>query len=120
MIGVVLIGWFAATLVALVPVLCGRWARGLGTDWWSVHLAVLLLLTAAFALLVALVASAGEAGARHAGAVQGVVTFVVCALPVLAFYSLGLPRAPRPHSSARCGSRRRSRSPATRRSPASP
>lgn len=89
MIGGVLIGWLAAALVALMPVLCGRWARGLDRDWWSFHLAVLLLVTAAFALLVALVAASGEAGARHAGAAQGVVAFVVCAVPVVAFYSLG-------------------------------
>jgi hypothetical protein len=90
MIGV-LTGWLVAALVALVPVLGGRWARRKGTDWMSMPLAVLLMLTSAFALLVALGAADAESerGARHPGVAEGIVTFVVCALPVVAFYSLG-------------------------------
>jgi hypothetical protein len=89
MIAELLLGWSVAALVALVPVLCGRWARRVGTDWLSMPLAVLLTLTAAFALLVALAAATGDTDARHPGVAEGIVTFAVCALPVVAFYSLG-------------------------------
>jgi hypothetical protein len=90
MIGV-LIGWLAAALVALVPVLCGRWARQKGADWMSLPLAGLLMLASAFALLVALGAAdtESERGTRYPGVEEGIVTFVVCAIPVVAFYSLG-------------------------------
>jgi FtsH-binding integral membrane protein len=89
MIGLVLLGWLAAALVAVVPVLAGRWARRAGASWMSLPLAVLLLLAAGFALLVALEAVESDSGSRHPGVGEGVVTFVVCALPVVAFYSLG-------------------------------
>ncbi|WP_028062374.1 hypothetical protein [Solirubrobacter soli] len=86
-----LLGWLAAALTALVPVLCGRWARRAGADWMSLPLAVLLMLASAFALLVALEVAGDETDrtARYPGVAEGIVTFVVCAVPVVAFYSLG-------------------------------
>ena len=84
-----LLGWLAAALVALVPVLCGRWARRAGADWMSLPLAVLLTLAAAFGLLVAWGAAGNEPASRHPGIAEGIVTWVVCAIPVVAFYALG-------------------------------
>src|SRR5262245_61423110 len=84
-----LLGWLAAALVALVPVLSGRWARRAGAEWLSVPLAIQLMLASAFAQLVALEAAGNESSSRHPGVGEGVVTFVVCAIPIVAFYSLG-------------------------------
>jgi hypothetical protein len=89
MIGSLLLGWAAAALVALVPLLFGRAARLVRRPWMSVWLMALLTLAAGAGLLAAWIDADPEGGGRNSGVGAGVVVFVCAALPVLAFYSLG-------------------------------